>query len=189
MHRSWMIAAAFVAITCVALGQDASAQGLKVFFHRIAADTYRNNSWPACFVPQDRAAVKTPLELMVHNGWMGQNLISEQHFLPDTATLNQAGKLKVEWILTEAPSLRRTIYVRQTNDSAETQKRVDAVRTWASQVVGSEKLVDIQTVRMTPPGWPAEIVDSLERKYMETIPAPRLPERKTEGGNSSSSGQ
>ncbi|GAB4132642.1 hypothetical protein [Thermopirellula anaerolimosa] len=187
MQRSWMILAALAGMIVAIPSPQASAQGLKAFFHRIGQDTYRNNSWPDCFVPNDRFAAKAPLELMVQKGWMGQNLISEQHFDQETGKLNQAGKLKVEWILTEAPSTHRTIYVRQSYKAEETQQRVAAVQEWANEVNGPEGDIDIQTVRMAPPGWPAEMVDSLERKYMETMPAPRLPKLENGGGDSSNS--
>ena len=181
MHRSWMILAALAGMIVAVAPPPASAQGLKAFFHRIGEDTCRNNSWPECFVAIDRCAAKAPLELMVRNGWMGQNLISEQHFDQESGELNQAGKLKIEWILTEAPGTHRTIYVRQSYKADETQRRIEAVQSWAVEVIGSEGDIDIQVVRMSPPGRPAEMVDSLERKYMATIPDPRLP--KEDGGS------
>lgn len=184
MQRSWMIVAALAGMMVAAFSPQASGQGLKAFFHRVGEDTCRNNSWPDCFVPNDRFAAKAPLELMVRKGWMAQNLISEQHFDQETGKLNQAGKLKIEWILTEAPSTHRTIYVRQTYKAEETQRRVDAVRNWASELINSPDDVAIEVVQISPPGWPAEMVDSLERKYMETMPAPRLP--KLENGGSGS---
>ncbi|MGQ9605967.1 MAG: hypothetical protein ACUVTW_07170 [Thermogutta sp.] len=182
MKRSWMIVAALSGMILAVSAPPAAAEGIKAFFHRIAEDTRRNNAWPDCFVPQDRFAATSPLELMVKKGWMGQNLISEQHFHQDTGNLTQAGKLKIEWILTEAPSTHRTIYVRQAAKPEETQQRLEAVQKWASEVVGPEGGIDIEVVRMSPPGWPAEMVDSLERKYMETLPAPRLPKLENGGG-------
>ncbi len=181
MQRSWTILAALAGMMVATVAPRATAQGLKAFFHRVGADTCRNNSWPDCFVPQDRFAAKGPLELMIRKGWTAQNLISEQHFDQETGKLNQAGKLKIEWILTEAPSTRRTIYVRRTYKAEETQRRVEAVRNWAKEFIGSEEDVAIEVVQISPPGWPAEMVDSLERKYMETMPAPRLPKLENSG--------
>lgn len=183
MQRSWMIVAALAGMMLAAPTPPAAAQGIKAFFHRVADDTRRNNAWPDCFVPQDRFAATAPLELMVKTGWIGQNLISEQHFHEETGNLTQAGKLKIEWILTEAPSTHRTIYVRQAPKPEETQRRREAVQGWANEIVGPEGRIEIEVVRMSPPGWPAEMVDSLERKYMETLPAPRLPKLENGGGS------
>ena len=81
--------------------------GTKKFCHSVARDTKRRNCWPEPFTRPDRYAVRAPFALMVSNGWRRQNLLGEHHFVDQGGKLTEAGRLKIRWILTEAPQHHR----------------------------------------------------------------------------------
>src|SRR5580698_9865787 len=83
------------------------------WWSRIWRDYHRNQAWPDPFIPGDRAAVKTPFMLMADNGWQRQNLLCEYHFSQDGQSLSQAGEYRLNWIATQAPQARRTVFVQR----------------------------------------------------------------------------
>ena len=70
---------------------------------------------------------------MVANGWRRQNLLGEFHFEPQSGQLTEAGRLKVQWILTACPEQHRLIYVHTAGTREETAARVAAVQQLAAQ--------------------------------------------------------
>lgn len=157
--------------------------------HSIGVDTARNNCWPDAFVPSDRASVRMPFVTMVANGWMKQNLIADHLFDESGQSLTEAGRRKVQWIVTQAPLRHRTIYVKKTLTEDVNQARINAVLAAAKQVIPPDQKVDIRLTDVEAPGWPAEYVDHVERSYYKTMPEPRLPPRsssETESSGSSS---
>lgn len=147
------------------------------FFHSIAIDTARNNCWPEAFVPADRASVRLPFMIMVANGWMKQNLIGDHLFDESGQTLTEAGRRRVQWIVTQAPLQHRTIYVKRSRTAQTTDARVQAVIAAAKEVVPPDQKVEVRVTDLDVPGWPAEYVDYVERSYYKTLPQPRLPPR------------
>jgi hypothetical protein len=115
-----------------------------------------------------------PFHLMVHNGWRRQNMLDEHHFLPGTNDLTAAGKLKVKWILREAPRHHRTIYVHMTDNPQDTANRVAAVRTVAVKL-SDGRIPQILETSVSSPGWPASQVDAIGRKFEGATPEPVLP--------------
>ena len=64
-----------------------------------------NQMWPSQYVPTARRSVLSAYDVMVNNGWRRQNLLGAYHFDPDSNQLTEAGKLKVKWILSQAPPI------------------------------------------------------------------------------------
>jgi hypothetical protein len=152
------------------------------FLEGFCTDTLRNNVWPKPFVCPDRHAVRLPFHLMVQNGWRRENLLGEHHFRPGTPELTEAARLKVKWILREAPRHHRTIYVHTGESLAETAARIHAVQDLVVKLVPEGNLPPVLETSVNPPGWPASQVSAMGRKFQGAIPDPVLPaaERKAD---------
>jgi len=154
---------------------EAQCSAMQMFWRSIVRDVQRNNCWPKPFVPPDRVSVRAPFVLMVNNGWRRQNLLADHHFDEETNNLNDAGKLKVRWIMTEAPPHHRTIYVRQANTPEATAERLALVEQCAAQYVREGEHPTVRETTLDASGWPAARVDMIDRRWLDSTPDPRLP--------------
>ncbi|MHC4178974.1 MAG: hypothetical protein ACYSWU_15785 [Planctomycetota bacterium] len=158
--------------------------GTKEFCRSVARDTKRRNCWPEPFTRPDRYAVRAPFALMVSNGWRRQNLLGEHHFVDQGGKLTEAGRLKIRWILTEAPQHHRTIYVHRATKPEVTAARIDDVQQLAAQIVPEGALPLVLETSIPAGGWPAARADIIGRKFESSAPDPRLPESSSGGGES-----
>jgi hypothetical protein len=181
-------------VILAALGQAVPARAQQcsqcswwhAFWQSVARDWRRNNCWPDAFVGADRLAVRAPFVLMVKNGWRRQNLIADHHFEEGTAKLNNAGELRVRWIMTGAPPQHRTIYVRRADTPEDTAARVAAVEEYAGKFAEDGQSPTVLETNVSMSGWPAARVDMIDRRSLESAPDPRLPEAGSGGGGESS---
>ena len=155
------------------------------FCHSIPRDIKRRQCWPKPFVCPDREAVRAPFAVMVCNGWQRQNTLGDNYFEDGTGQLTEAGQLKVRWIVTEAPSQHREIYVYRAPTAQETAARVNAVQQFAARFTAPGQVVPVLETDIAPQGWPAERVDAIGRKFQSTTPAPRLPSANQGSGSGS----
>jgi hypothetical protein len=118
---------------------------------------------------------------MADNGWRRNNLLGKYHFAPENEELSDAGKAKVEWILTQAPPQRRTIFVERTSDAQRTADRVQAVQDLAANT--SAGPADVQETHIRDEGHPAGAVDAVFTGFSTNQMPPVLPDS---GGSSSS---
>jgi hypothetical protein len=150
----------------------------------VIQDIVRNQCWPKPFVCADREAVRAPFMIQVANGWERQNMLSEYHFEPGTGELTEAGRLKVQWILLDAPQQHRVVFVHRSVDRAETAARMQQVMQYACRVVPDAAPAVLET-SMPDYGTPAQRIDLIGRKYQSAIPEPKLPEKQAMGSGSS----
>ena len=155
---------------------------LATFCHNVHRDWKRNNCWPEPFVCPDRQLVREPFITMVANGWQRQNTLSDDYFQPGTHVLTPAGKNKVRWILTEAPENHRILYVYRAIRPEDTAKRISEVQKLAQQFMPEGEPPTVLQTNIRAKGWPAQQVDHVNRKFIETMPPPRLPAASTEPG-------
>ncbi len=134
-----------------------------------------NQMWPSQYVPAARRSVLSAYEVMVNNGWRRQNLLGAYHFNPDSNELTEAGKLKVKWILSQAPQHRRSIFVERGGDQTRTAARVASINDWASTMSPSVGIVDINDTHLVAEGHPAGAVDHIFVGFQTNKPAPVLP--------------
>lgn len=149
-------------------------------FQSMSVDFHRNNCWPEPFLYPDRAAVRAPFAVMVANGWRKQNMLADYHFDGTGLALNEAGKRKVQWVLTEAPEQHRTIFVHRAESPEKTSARVAAVQQLAASFMPAGQAPLIVETTVSPAGWPADRVDTIGRKFQSSTPEPRL--SKSDGG-------
>jgi hypothetical protein len=175
-----------ISLSCAS---QVSADLVTCFFSGIAKDVKRRQCWPAPFSATDRVAARVPFAMMVANGWRRQNMLGEFHFEPGTGQLNEAGRLKVRWILTAGPEQHRLIYVHMADSNTETSARLAAVQQLASQI-SPANLPPVMATSVPDEGWSASQVDAIARKYAGAQPSPRLqmPSSTAGGGASGSTG-
>jgi hypothetical protein len=165
------------------------AQAQFAWFHAfsdsVVTDFKRNNCWPEPFICPDRATVRAPFNVMVHNGWQLQNTVSDHHFDETTGKLTVAGQNKVFWILNHAPKHHRVVYVQQSREPTVTGQRLQTVQALAQTYAPPGTMAYVEPTINEPPGWTAERVGFVSQAFQETAPAPRLPAADT---SSSSSG-
>jgi hypothetical protein len=140
----------------------------------IPTEIKRRQCWPEPFVSADRATVRAPFVTMVANGWRRQNMLGEFHFEAGTGQLNEAGRLKVRWILTAGPQQHRLIYVHIADTNEETSARLAAVKQCVAQITPND-VPPILATAIPDDGSPADQVDMIGRKYQQSVPSPRLP--------------
>jgi len=135
---------------------------------------YRNVYWTRPFIYSDRARTMAPFAVMEANGWRRHNLLGSHHFKGDASEMSEAGRLKVHWILTQAPAHRRMLFVERSVDPATTAARIDAVQRLAADIVPQGELPGVQTTHLISEGHPAAVVDRLNVQFRETAPPPQL---------------
>lgn len=156
--------------------------GWHEFWDRVHLDFHRSNCWGEPFNTVDRNATRTPFSAMIRSGWQTQNTLGLHYFDRETHALNEAGQRKLFWILNNAPDQFRTIYVSQSVDREQSEKRVDSVQQNLAQMTPGQALPPVIPVAVEPRGWPAEYIDHIDRRATASIPDPRLPQFKTAGG-------
>jgi len=159
--------------------------------HASVADAFRagydaNVTWPRIFIPPARQAVCQTYAAMIDNGWRRQNLLGDYHFKPNSNQLTEAGKLKVKWILSQAPTHRRGIFVERGIDESQTAARVAAVYDNASNMSPSVGAVEVNDTHLVAEGHPAGAVDHTFVGFRTHQPLPVLP---ASTGTGSGSGQ
>lgn len=139
---------------------------------------HRNACWPHPFIGADNMAVRAPMVAMMDNGWRMQNLIGTYHFEPDMLSLNEAGRRRVHWILTQAPMHRRVVFVERGFSPQETELRMQATREAAQYFVARDMQADVRETHIVSQGTPAQYVDEINTKFNESTPEPRLSNEK-----------
>jgi hypothetical protein len=166
---------AVVALVVIVVGSAARvvADPFSDVFNSIAQDTKRRNCWPDPFISGDRASVRSPFVIQVANGWRRQNMLGEFHFEPGSGQLNEAGRLKVRWILTTGPQQHRLIYVHVAEKNEETAARLAAVQQLAVYITPND-VPPVMLTTIADDDSPADRVDAIGRKFQATTPSPRL---------------
>ena len=116
--------------------------------------------------------------LMADNGWQRQNLLCEYHFSDDGQTLTEAGEYRVNWIATQAPAGRRTVFVQRGPTPGVTSARVDAVQQNIAKMVLAGPMPRVMESSMDSNGYAGEEVDAVTTGAGKTRPDPRLPDAK-----------
>jgi hypothetical protein len=184
MRRTFLAAA--TAVVVIASTQQASAVCCDETAMYVKQGYYTNSMWPWPYVCPDRIAVREPFAVMVNNGWRRENLIGAHHFIPETNQLNAAGQLRVQWIMTQAPPDRRSIFVERSLDQNVNAQRIAAVQGYATQVALDGRTPQVNQTHLVSEGRPASLVDFTNTKFQQSMPVPVLPAAQ---GNTSASAQ
>jgi hypothetical protein len=173
MRRILIAAAAIVAVG--GFISSASAIGFDETAHHIKQGAKRNRIWPWPYVCADRVAVREPFSIMINNGWRRQNLLGPHHFNDKSEQLTSAGELRVQWIMSQAPEARRQIFIERDINPDVTAKRLVTARDYASRMAVNGAVPEITETHLASEGRPASVVDAMNVRFQESMPAPTLP--------------
>ncbi len=143
------------------------------FLSGIARDTKRRNCWPEPFVYADRDTYRQMVAVQICAGWERQNLLSEFHFLPGGNDLTEAGRMRVQSIMSEVSEPHRQIYVHRATTPQETAVRMQTVQRFVAQSPYAVNVPILESTR-TDDGWPADRIDLLSRKAASSALDPKL---------------
>lgn len=166
-----IVATGFVALLAV------PAQGfwLDAFCTHCKQGAKANERWPSPYLCPDRVHAHAPFDAMVRNGWRRQNLLGAHHFSTDCTKLTQAGELKVQWIMTQAPQEFRRVFVERSLDSSMTDQRIATAQDFATKVAGNTMVPQVASTHILSEGRPAAVVDYVSTQFRENMPVPALP--------------
>jgi hypothetical protein len=156
----------------VAASNSAEAQ-YSEWKHKSHVDYARNNHWPQPFRGADANSVIAPFEVMRNNGWREHNTVGTALFSNEHC-LSEAGLLKVQWIVTQAPQSQRVVYVKTGRTSEETAARVESVQLAVSQLIPTGPLPQILTTDIEPTTSSGSYQTVVHRALVKTTPTPRL---------------
>jgi len=171
------IKAAVLAVVVLGISSTASAVWVDSAVDYVRTGHRRNIDWPWPYFCSDRVAVRQPFEMMICNGWRRQNLLGSHHFDPETNTLNTAGELQVQWIMTQAPREHRQIFIAQSIDPRVTASRIASAQRFAQHVSIDGESPQVFDSHLLSEGRPASVVDFTNVRFLENMPIPVLPAR------------
>jgi hypothetical protein len=158
------------------------------FWNSIHVDYARNNVWPQPFVDADARAVQAPFVVMKHNGWRAHNTIGHELFREGDCSLNLAGNRRVDWIAKQAPQDRRVIYVLRGDTDQETIQRLESVHQRLASLQTGGPLPQVVVTDIEPAAASGGWATSINRQWIENLPAPKLPSTSASGTAGATSG-
>ncbi len=164
-----------VGLAMLSMSSTAEAAGVQHHWHQYWYDFHLVNCWPHPYVEPDRQHVRDAIEAQVASGWRRQNLLGDHYFDENNQALTEAGRLKVQWTLTQVPEHRRMLFVTRGLTPDITQARMAAVEAAATQVLPSGESPSIQDTHLIAEGHPASDVALTTIRFRETKPTPQLP--------------
>ncbi len=173
MKHNGLILRTLSLLIVVGFSLPASAGWWENLCDRIEAGRQVNQRWPEPFIYSDRVQVKSPFNAMVNNGWKRQNLLGSHHFNEGSTQLSSAGEIKVHWVMTQATTKFRQVYVERSLDPKLTEQRMKIAAKYARLVTG--KKTKINEANMMVEGRPANMVDATLGKFRESMMPPKLP--------------
>lgn len=141
---------------------------------RLIDQYYAEHYWPYPYTCEDRASVRGPIDQQTANGWIVETTLYGQHFDNETNAINQAGKMHLRWILLHAPPQYRAAFVATGETPAISQARMASVQAAATEMAGTDNVPPIMLRATQAIGTSAEERDLSRRKWLATIPAPRI---------------
>jgi hypothetical protein len=144
---------------------------------------YQNSIWPKQYIAPSRRGICQSYEAMINNGWRRHNLLGKHHFNPQTGELTESGRLKVEWILTQAPPSQRTIFIERIADVAKSEARMQSVQALAADLSLEASAPQIRETYVRDHGHPASTVDAVFTGFSANQMIPALPQSTTAGGS------
>ena len=165
----------FVAAKPAAAGHGGMFDAMGRFARNFWSDFRANNMWPEPYNEPDRESVRTPINIMIANGWRRENTLNDHHFDRESNELTDAGKIKVELIVTKSPPQFRTVFVERMVDPEANAARLAAVQQIAENYVLDGEMPAVVDIQGGAVGWSALDIDNVRRKYIDSAPEPRLP--------------
>ena len=174
-----LVLGASVTMVLVSVSSASYAQqscgGEPTLKERFRAGYDANVQWPRHYIPPARRSVCATYAAMVNNGWRRQNLLGDYHFDKESNELTSAGKLKVNWILSQAPVQHRNVFVQRGAEELQTTARIASVHDYAGNMSPSVGQVDVNDTHIVAEGHSDSSVDSVFVGYEANRLPPVLP--------------
>jgi len=177
LSKRWVLGLMLLGVT---LGHSANADWHS-FWRGVHVDYARNNVWPQPFIDVDARAVQDPFVVMKHNGWRAHNTIGNELFREGDCELTLAGTRRVEWIATQSPQERRTIYVLRGPTDNETHLRLASVHQSLSAIQTGGVVPQVVVTDIEPSAASGGYATSINRQWLQNLPAPKLPAKSASG--------
>ncbi len=183
MTRPTLAMLAAPCFAAMSLAAPAQAFWLDCFCDHVREGYCENSRWPSPYLCPDRVHAHAPFDVMVRNGWRRQNLMGAHHFNPETCALNESGKIKIRWIMTQAPPEYRQVFVERSIEPQHTEQRIAAVQEFSTQFAAGGEAPLVTETHLVSGGRPATVVDSVNTRFHENMKAPVLPANSLGGGS------
>jgi hypothetical protein len=185
LWAAWPLALASAA-TAIAAQPCIRPQPIHQGSHKAGEDCeaafWDNMMWPNQYVGPSRRGICQSFDLMINNGWRRHNLLGAHHFDRNSSELTESGRLKVQWILTQAPANHRTIYIERTSDQEQSAERLESVQQLASSL-STGAAAEVRETHIRDFGRPASAVDAVFTGFSANQMIPMLPPSTTGGGS------
>ncbi|QDU90102.1 hypothetical protein Pla175_35020 [Pirellulimonas nuda] len=175
MNRPTLAMLAAPCLAAMSLAAPAQAFWLDCFCDHVREGYCENSHWPSPYLCPDRKYAAAPFDIMVRNGWRQQNLMGAHHFHPETCELTDAGKIKIRWIMTQAPPEYRQVFVERSNEPEHTEQRIAKVQDFSTQVSTDGVPAMVTETHLVSQGRPATVVDSVNTRFQDNMKPPVLP--------------
>ncbi len=156
--------------------QSVEAFWLDALYCHMERGCQENDTWPKQYLAAERANTQAPFEMMIQNGWRRQNLLGPHHFNQDCTQLADAGKLRVQWILTQPPAQHRQVFIERSINEDLTEARIAATNEFASKVITDGSIPSITDSHIMSSGRPATVVNYVNTTFRDNMPTPVLPD-------------
>ena len=177
-----------IATLLVALCAGTAAADWPEFWHAVHIGYHRNNAWPQPFVEADSMQVIAPFEIMKRNGWRKHNTIGHELFREGDSALLAAGHRRLRWIATQAPEMRRQVFVLRGRTQQETEARVVAVQQTLDQIETHGVPPEVFVTGIEPSTASGAWATKINREWLEQMAPPRLPSTSSAGTQGATAG-
>ncbi|MGD9647533.1 MAG: hypothetical protein AB7U73_17595 [Pirellulales bacterium] len=175
MRRTiWTLLALVFSATWI--GQAHAFEWLDRVCCAVKSEYLRIKLWPEPWIEPDRVATRAPFVVQIANGWRAHNTLGPQHFDPETGQLTHAGQLKVADIMQISPAPHRKIYIERADTPERTAERVASAQEYSASIAYDTPAPPVFVSNSRQDTMPAEYIDTIQRRFQETTPEPRLPE-------------
>ena len=139
----------------------------------------RNDAWPKPFMCYDRQAYHSIFAVMTQRGWQCECTLTSEHFTPETQEHNRAGKSKIAGIMNNLPEVARQVYVFQDSTAEVANSRLANVRAEIQESFTALPAPQLALTTYTPHGMNGALVEDVQKRFIEGLPAPAVPAAKT----------
>lgn len=172
------------ALLAIGMTVSSASADWHTFWHDMHVGFHRNNAWPDPFNEADAMDVVAPFEIMTHNGWKMHNTIGHELFREGDGALLASGSKRVQWIASQAPATRRSVYVLRGSTPEETQARVSSVRHTLTTLNLQGAAPPVMVTDIEPGTSSGAWATKVNREWLNHLPMPQLPKTSASGEDS-----
>lgn len=139
----------------------------------------RNDAWPKPFLCYDRQSFHGIFAVMTQRGFQCECTLTSDHFDSETHQLNRAGKSKIAGIMRNLPEVARQVHVFQDSSEEIANARLANVKAELETSYTSLPAPEIAVTGYAPHGMSGTLVEDVQKRFIEGLPAPSVPAAKT----------